>query len=187
MLPVPLRFVELRSPKSKAAIPTVVHEAQVTTLINLAARLTGRAARKRMGPIGAWPGQIPLLLWLLEKKQLVQKELVQLTGMEQSTVAEHLERMERDRLVTRRRGNEDRRQYSFSLTENGREAARQVLNQVETGAQTFTSGIRQEDLRTFTDVLRQIIKRLDAFVREPSNASSSAKKKAGRKPTKFAA
>src|SRR3954451_17529724 len=99
-----------RTAATNAAIPTLVHEAQVTTLINLAARLTGKAARKRMGSIGAWPGQIPLLLWLLEKKQLVQKELVQVTGMEQSTVAEHLERMERDRLVTRRRGSEDRRQ-----------------------------------------------------------------------------
>jgi DNA-binding MarR family transcriptional regulator len=187
MLPVPLRFVELRSPKSKAAIPTVVHEAQVTTLINLAARLTGKAARKRMGPIGAWPGQIPLLLWLLEKKQLVQKELVQLTGMEQSTVAEHLERMERDRLVKRRRGSEDRRQFSFSLTESGREAAQRVLDHVETGAQTFTRGIRQEDLRTFANVLRQVIERLDAFVREPANAASPAKKKAARKPTKVAA
>jgi DNA-binding MarR family transcriptional regulator len=187
MLPVPLRFVESRSTKAKAAIPTVVHEAQVTTLINLAARLTGKAARKRMGSIGAWPGQIPLLLWLLEKKQLVQKELVQVTGMEQSTVAEHLERMERDRLVTRRRGSEDRRQYSFTLTRNGRETARRVLDQLETGAQTFTRGIRQEDLRTFTNVLRQIIERLDAFVREPPKAASSAKKKTARKPTKAAA
>lgn len=187
MPPVPLRFVELRSTKSKAGIPNVVRDAQVTTLINLAARLTGKAARKRMGPIGAWPGQIPLLLWLLEKKQLIQKELVQLTGMEQSTVAEHLERMERDRLVKRRRGDEDRRQYSFSLTDTGRKTARLVLNQIETGAQSFTRGIRQDDLRTFTNVLRQIIERLDAFVHEPPHISSSAKTRAGRKQIRFAA
>jgi len=187
MLPVPLSFVDLRTARSKADIPNVVHEAQVTSLINLAARLTNKAARKRMGSIGAWPGQIPLLLWLLEKKQLVQKELVQLTGMEQSTVAEHLERMARDRLVKRRRGDEDRRQYSFSLTDSGRETARLVLNQIETGALTFTRGIRQEDLRTFTNVLRQIIERLDAFVREAPDVSSSAKKKAARKSTKVAA
>ena len=58
-------------------IPSLVHEAQVTTLINLAARLTGKAAHIRMGAIGAWPGQIPLLLWLLEKDGVIQKELVE--------------------------------------------------------------------------------------------------------------
>ena len=62
MLPVPLSFVDLRTARSKADIPNVAHEAQVTSLINLAARLTNKAARKRMGSIGAWPGQIPLLL-----------------------------------------------------------------------------------------------------------------------------
>lgn len=52
-------------------IPTLAHEAQVTSLINLAARLTGKAARIRMGRIGAWPGQIPLLLWLLEEDGVI--------------------------------------------------------------------------------------------------------------------
>src|SRR5262245_54171977 len=98
---------------TRPAVPSMVHEAQVTTLINLAARLTGKAARIRMGSIGAWPGQIPLLLWLLEKDGLIQKEMVQRCGMEQSTVAEHLERMKRDRLVISKRSSEDRRQFSF--------------------------------------------------------------------------
>src|SRR5580693_37117 len=70
-----------------STVPTLVHEAQITTLINLAARLTGKAARIRMGRIGAWPGQIPLLLWLLEEDGAIQKELVQRANMEQSTVA----------------------------------------------------------------------------------------------------
>jgi hypothetical protein len=52
--------------KGKVNIPRLAHEAQVTTLINLAARLTGKAARIRMGALGAWPGQIPLIMWLLE-------------------------------------------------------------------------------------------------------------------------
>jgi len=150
--------------REKPAVPSLVHEAQVTTLINLAARLTAKAARIRMGAIGAWPGQIPLLLWLLEQDGLIQKELVQRSSMEQSTVAEHLERMERDGLVYRQRGIEDRRQYQFFLTEEGRRTTAALVRTLESGARTFTRGIPKADLDLFEQVLHQIIERLDAFV-----------------------
>jgi MarR family transcriptional regulator, transcriptional regulator for hemolysin len=150
--------------REKPAVPSLVHEAQVTTLINLAARLTAKAARIRMGTIGAWPGQIPLLLWLLEQDGLIQKELVQRSSMEQSTVAEHLERMERDGLVCRQRGTEDRRQYRFFLTDEGRRTTIALVRTLESGARTFTRGIPKADLDLFEQVLRQIIERLDAFV-----------------------
>src|SRR5215469_15065820 len=100
----------------RATIPSLVHEAQVTTLINLAARLTGKAARIRMGRIGAWPGQIPLLLWLAEEDGIIQKNLVERSNMEQSTVAEHLDRMEGHGLVHRERSRNDKRKYRFYLT-----------------------------------------------------------------------
>lgn len=156
-------------------IPSLVHEAQVTTLINLAARLTGKAARIRMGPIGAWPGQIPLLLWLLEKDGLIQKELVERANMEQSTVAEHLDRLERDGFVYRKRGADDRRKYRFYLTDRAREASPDLVAMLESGARTFTSGIAKKDLAVFDRVIRQIITRLEAFVEKsgvrPKNAA----------------
>jgi len=145
-------------------VPTLVHEAQVTTLINLAARLTGKAARLRMGRIGAWPGQIPLLLWLLEEDGVIQKELVERSNMEQSTVAEHLDRMERDGLIYRERGKDDRRKYRFYLTPKARMAARDLVRLLETGAQTFTKGIPKDDLAIFIRVIQQIIARLDDYI-----------------------
>jgi MarR family transcriptional regulator, transcriptional regulator for hemolysin len=148
----------------RSTVPTLVHEAQITTLINLAARLTGKAARIRMGRIGAWPGQIPLLLWLLEEDGAIQKELVQRSKMEQSTVAEHLDRMERDGLVHRERGKDDRRKYRFYLTPKGRAATRDLIRLLETGAQVFTKGIAKDDLAVCTRVIRQIIARLDGYI-----------------------
>jgi DNA-binding MarR family transcriptional regulator len=149
---------------ARPTVPTLVHEAQITTLINLAARLTGKAARIRMGRIGAWPGQIPLLLWLLQEDGVIQKELVQRSNMEQSTVAEHLDRMERDGLIYRERGKDDRRKYRFYLAPKGRVAASDLIRSLETGAQTFTKGIAKEDLAVFTRVVRQIIDRLDDYI-----------------------
>lgn len=151
--------------QSGPQIPSLVHEAQVSTLINLAARLTGKAARIRLGELGAWPGQIPLLLWLLEEDGLIQKELVQRSKMEQSTVAEHLDRMERDGLVYRERGADDKRKYRFFLTDKAKAASGELVDALEAGARIFTEGIPKDDLAVFDRVIRQIIARLDAFIR----------------------
>jgi DNA-binding MarR family transcriptional regulator len=164
--------------KNNAVVPSLVHEAQVTTLINLAARLTGKAARIRMGAIGAWPGQIPLLLWLLEKDGLIQKELVERSNMEQSTVAEHLDRLERDGFIRRKRGAEDRRKYRFYLTDKAKSASHELISMLESGARTFTAGIPKEDLAVFDRVIRQIIARLEDYVRK----STSKAKVVGRSP-----
>jgi MarR family transcriptional regulator for hemolysin len=163
---------------SGARIPSLVHEAQVTTLINLAARLTNRAARIRMGRIGAWPGQIPLLLWLLEEEGVIQKDLVERSQMEQSTVGEHLDRMERDGFIYRERSREDRRKYRFYLSAKARRAAASLIRDLETGAQTFTRGIAKQDLAIFMSVIRQIIRRLEDYVRTASRRRTAARTRA---------
>ena len=174
------RRSRVRRSAPRAAIPSLVHEAQVTTLINLAARLTGKAARLRMGRIGAWPGQIPLLLWLLEQDGVIQKELVERTNMEQSTVAEHLDRMERDGLVKRERGRDDRRKYRFYLTPQARLAARDLIGWLETGAELFTEGIPKDDLAVFTKVIRQIIARLDEYIRTAAPRTATPARRSAR-------
>jgi DNA-binding MarR family transcriptional regulator len=166
-----------RRAKARATVPTLVQESQVTSLINLAARLTNKAARLRMGRIGAWPGQIPLLLWLLEEDGVIQKELVERSNMEQSTVAEHLDRMERDGLIYRERGKDDRRKYRFYLTPKARVAARDLIRWLETGAQTFTKGVPKDDLAIFVRVIRQIIARLDDYLITASAQQSPARKR----------
>jgi DNA-binding MarR family transcriptional regulator len=168
----PLRARNSRSARklhAESVIPGLVHEAQVTTLINLAARLTGKAARIRMGKIGAWPGQIPLLLWLLETDGLIQKELVERAKMEQSTVAEHLDRLERAGFIYRKRGADDRRKYRYYLTDKARGASRELLDMLETGARMFTAGIPKTDLAVFDRVIRKIIARLEHYTRTAGN------------------
>jgi DNA-binding MarR family transcriptional regulator len=160
---------------ARAAVPSLVDRAQVTSLINLAARLTGKAARIRMGPIGAWPGQIPLLLWLLEQDGVIQKHLVERSNMEQSTVAEHLERMERDGLVTRERSRDDKRKYRFYLTPKAKRASDDLVRMLESGAQTFTKGIAKDELALFMRVLRRIIANLDDYVRDAGKGRRAAR------------
>ncbi|HZT50281.1 MAG TPA: MarR family winged helix-turn-helix transcriptional regulator [Stellaceae bacterium] len=176
-----------RRPTPRATIPSFVHEAQITTLINLAARLTGKAARLRMGRIGAWPGQIPLLLWLLEKDGVIQKELVERTNMEQSTVAEHLDRMERDGLVSRERGRDDRRKYRFYLTPKARVVARDLIGWLESGAELFTKGIPKDDLAAFARIIRQIIANLDDYIHSASARRAAQRRRPARAPKRASA
>src|SRR5262245_59117403 len=84
-VPADKKETDSKTGARKRRIPRLVHKAQLTVQINLAARLTNQAARIRMGEIGAWPGQIPILLWLLERDGIIQKELVELVNMEQSS------------------------------------------------------------------------------------------------------
>lgn len=155
---------QLKPVDAGGRIPSIIQEAQVSTLINLAARLTSKAARVRLGPIGAWPGQIPILVWLLEEEGLTQKDLVERASIEQPTVAEHLDRMERDGLVRRERDPEDGRRYRIYLTQKARKMSGDLLAELELGGRIFTRGIKQSDMRVFDKVIRQIISNLDNFV-----------------------
>ena len=160
------------SAKAISTLPSLVHDAQVTSLINLAARLTAKAARVRLGEMGAWPGQIPILLWLLEEDGMIQKDLVAKSNMEQSTVAEHLDRMEQNDLIFRKRGDEDKRTYRIYLTKKAKAMSGELLAGLETGARTFTQGVDKQDLATFEKVIRQIIANLDNFVRAAAEKSA---------------
>lgn len=165
-----LRRSAARSPSSAAAaaasrIPNVGHDMRVTSEINLAARLTNKAARIRLGSVGAWPGQIPILVWLTAEDGLLQKDLVERTNIEQSTVAEHLDRMQRDGLIVRERDPEDGRKYRIFLTRKARQVSAELLEGLESGARQFTKGISRADLAVFHDVMARIIANLDDFIR----------------------
>lgn len=153
-----------RAGARKRRIPRLVHKAELTVQINLAARLTNQAARIRLGEVGAWPGQIPILLWLLEKDGIIQKELVELVNMEQSSLAEHLTRMERSGLIFRKRGSEDKRTFRIFLTERARSVADDVVQELEVGAKQFMDGISAKHMKVFYSVMAKVIENLDRFI-----------------------
>ena len=158
----------------RVRIPSITREAQVSTLINLAARLTNKAARIRLGSIGAWPGQISVLVWLLDEEGVTQKELVERAIIEQSTMAEHLDRLEADGLVYRERDKEDGRRYRIFLTDKAKEMSEDLLLELEAGARIFTNGISQDDMRVFDRVVRQIIANLDDYISQNIDGARAA-------------
>lgn len=78
-------------------------------LINQLARLAFEGLRKEIEPLGIVPGQFPALLALWQRDGQTQRELVAKTDVEQATMANTLNRMERDGLIVRQAHPEDGR------------------------------------------------------------------------------
>lgn len=78
-------------------------------LANLLARLFIRALDRRIEAYGLAHGQFPALLMVWERPGLTQAEIAAAVSVEQPTMANTLNRMERDGLIERRPDPLDRR------------------------------------------------------------------------------
>ena len=157
-----------RKQTAKKTPPSPGKEARLIALINMAARLSNRAARTRLG---ASPGQIPLLVCLHQEDGLIQKELVQRTKMEQPTVAEHLDQLAKDGLIIRRRSKEDGRKYQVFLSAKGRAIMPDLIEGLDSGAKVFTKGLQQKDLKSFERAITVIIEQVEAFIRDSERSN----------------
>ncbi len=89
-------------------------------MVNHLARLFARALERRIQPHGLSPGQFPVLLALWEREGLTQAELCRIVQIEQPTMANTLNRMERDGLIRRAPDPHDGRRSLVLLTERAR-------------------------------------------------------------------
>ncbi len=84
---------------------------------NHLARLLEKNLAQAIRPLGLTPGQFPVLLALWNGDGLSQKALVDITDVEQATMANTLARMERDGLIRREADPADNRSRLVFLTE----------------------------------------------------------------------
>lgn len=104
--------------------------------IGLLSRLFDRALEAELAAYKVLPGQFPALVMLYQKDGLTQADLCQRINVEQPTMANTLNRMERDGLIERVADPEDKRRSRIHLTERAltfkedlMEKARQVPSQ----------------------------------------------------------
>lgn len=79
-----------------------------------------RSFQARAHALGFAPGQFPILVELWNEDGLTQHELVARLQVEQATIANTLNRMERDGLVEKRKHPTDKRAQLIFLTRKGR-------------------------------------------------------------------
>lgn len=86
-------------------------------LVNHMARLFAKKLQQRIAPLGIVVGQFPILLELWMKDGVTQKDLLGKIDVEQATLANTLNRMERDGLIKRTKNPADARAQLIWLTE----------------------------------------------------------------------
>jgi DNA-binding MarR family transcriptional regulator len=129
--------------------------------VNHAARLFAQALQRRIAPLGVVPGQFAQLLALFEVDGQTQRQLCEQVGIEQPTMANTLQRMERDGLIRRDPDPTDGRQARVVLTKRARDIERPLIAAARTVNATATRGLNAEDVATVLAALTRIIDNLE--------------------------
>jgi DNA-binding MarR family transcriptional regulator len=130
--------------------------------VNHLARLMAQALRQRIAPLGVVPGQFAQLLALYEQDGLSQRELCERVRIEQPTMANTLQRMERDGLVRRLPDPSDGRRAAVMLTEHARRLESELVSAARDINSEATRNIGNAELFNFMDTMAHIIANLEA-------------------------
>lgn len=104
-----------------------------------------------------FPGQGRLLILLLERGTLTQRELIDITGRRSATLSEQLDGMDKAGLIVRTRNLQDRRNIDISLTASGRQAAAEALDNRNRRAQAMFSSLSQEEKEQLGGLLEKML------------------------------
>jgi MarR family transcriptional regulator for hemolysin len=139
---------------------TYEREESAGYLTNWAGRLFVRAIEKRLA--GGNAGPMPVFFALVDGRTLSQKELAQFAAVEQPTMANTLNRMERDGLIARTADPDDKRSALIGLTKLGRQRATEAMAAAAEVNGLALSGLKPAERETFFALMRKLIGSLAA-------------------------
>lgn len=123
-------------------------------LLRRCQQLAVEAFVQEVGADGLRPRQFALLYVIAMNEGLSQAELVRLSGIDRSTVAEMLGRLVDRGLLLRTRAGDDGRANAVTLTETGREALMAALPGVARAQARILAPLPAERRARFVDDLR---------------------------------
>lgn len=106
---------------------------------------------------GKFHGQGRLLILLLEKGTLTQRELIHITARRSATLSEQLENMEKAGYISRTRNESDKRNIDVSLTASGREAAIKAQENRAERANKLFSQLDENDKEQLFQLLSKLL------------------------------
>src|SRR3990167_3392625 len=133
-------------------------------LIKKAARLFEQVANKNLHKLGVTYAQTIFLVRLWEKDGQNQIELATSAGLKQPTVVRTLDRMEKDKLITRIRNEEDRRVFNFYLTEKAKKACRQLEAYANAMHNIAALNIPKKEMEKLNKLISMVIDNLQIFL-----------------------
>jgi MarR family transcriptional regulator for hemolysin len=126
----------------------------------MTSKLVGRAFNRALGEAG---GSVPMWLILTALKGerwRTQQDLARAVGIEGPTLTRHVDALEREGLVTRRRDTGDRRAVRVELTAAGERLHGELLKAVIAFNRRLRRGLGEADIAR----LRELLDRLEANV-----------------------
>ncbi len=106
---------------------------QICFRLYTASRLITQAYTPMLTELGITYPQYLVMMVLWEKDRMLVNDIAHLLMLETNTVTPLLQRMERQGLVTRKKGEEDKRQQIVSLTNKGRELEERAYALIPSG------------------------------------------------------
>ena len=126
-------------------------------MTNWTARLLIRTISPKLEAHGMTVGYLPVLFTLTENPRLTQKQIAEIIGVEQPTMAGTLSRMERDGMIERTPDPADRRSALISLSSNARTKLAVVEKAIdETNAQAF-SLLSASERKQFFEIMMKVV------------------------------
>jgi DNA-binding MarR family transcriptional regulator len=116
---------------------------------------------------GMTPRQLAVLVAVAQNEGLSQTAITVSTGVDRSTLAEMVRRMQRKGLLQRRRTRDDARAYAVKLTDEGR----RVLRTAEPSARSIDAHVLEAlpsaRRNEFVSALSALVGRLEAMTAKP--------------------
>jgi DNA-binding MarR family transcriptional regulator len=126
--------------------------------IGLLGRLYDRRLQDVLKDFGVAPGQFAPLVMLFEQDGLTQAELCRRINVEQPTMANTLQRMERDGLIHRKDDEADKRRALVYLTPRARDIQTKVMESSRAVSNPAVAGLSAADQ---DDMFRLVARMID--------------------------
>ncbi|NOX40835.1 MAG: winged helix-turn-helix transcriptional regulator [Alphaproteobacteria bacterium] len=126
-------------------------------LANHMARLFAKGMQERIRPLGIAIGQFPILLELWQGDGVSQKELLNELDVEQATLANTLNRMERDGLIKRTKHPADARAQQIWLTEQAKQLRNEAYQSAQDQNEYALGALNDTEQAQLMDFMRRII------------------------------
>lgn len=126
-------------------------------LVNHMARLFAKGLQDRIAPLGIVIGQFPILLELWQKDGVSQRELLAKLDVEQATLANTLNRMERDGLIKRTKHPADARAQQIWLTKQTMQLRDGAYQSAQDQNRAALGALNDAEQAQLIDFMRRII------------------------------
>ncbi|WP_026425959.1 MarR family winged helix-turn-helix transcriptional regulator [Actinokineospora inagensis] len=130
-------------------------------LLSQTAKVIGRAMEDAMAAEGGTVPVWQVLLTLKTRPVSNQRELAAAVGIQGATLTHHLNAMEDDGLLTRRRSPGNRRVHEVELTERGEELFARLRGVAVGFDQRLRSGFSPEETATLAELLTRLKSSVD--------------------------